>query len=138
MSDFIKKSFNKNNNIISFTIDDKETKKVTEFYKTTPFPNYKSDDKIFFGPLEDVKILNGGSNYDVITPPSITLSGPGAGSTTALIRPVITGTVVDVQVDPQDFDIQKVVSVTIEGGNGSGAILEPILSERKREITFDL
>ena len=44
MSDFIKKPFNKNNNIISFTIDDKETKKVTEFYKTTPFPNYKSDD----------------------------------------------------------------------------------------------
>ncbi len=99
--------------------------------------NYKSDDKIFFGPLENVKILNGGSNYDVITPPSISLSGPGAGSTTALIRPVVTGTVVDVQVDPQDFDIQKVVSVTIEGGNGSGAILEPILSERKREITFD-
>ena len=28
--------------------------------------NYKSDDKIFFGPLENVKILNGGSNYDVI------------------------------------------------------------------------
>ena len=44
MSDFIKKPFNKNNNIISFRIDDKETKKVTEFYKTTPFPNYKSDD----------------------------------------------------------------------------------------------
>ena len=97
--------------------------------------NYKSDDKIFFGPLEDVTILNGGSNYDVITPPSITLSGPGAGSTTALIRPVITGNITNVQVDPQDFDIKKVISATIEGGNGSGAIIEPILSERKREIT---
>ena len=33
--------------------------------------------------------------------------------------------------------MQKVLSVTIEGGNGSGAVFEPILSKRKREITFD-
>ena len=44
---------------------------------------------------------------------------------------------IDIQVDPQDFDIQKVLSVTIEGGNGSGATFEPILSKRKREIPFD-
>ena len=35
----------------------------------------------------------------------------------------------DIQVDPQDFDIQKVLSVTIEGGNGTGAIFEPVLSK---------
>ena len=99
--------------------------------------NYKSEDKIFFGPLDNVNLLNGGSNYDVIKPPTIELSGPGAGSTNALIRPVITGSVKDVQIDPQDFDINRVVSITIEGGNGSGAILEPVLSERRREISFD-
>ena len=99
--------------------------------------NYKSEDKIFFGPLDKVNLLNGGSNYDVIKPPTIELSGPGAGSTNALIRPVITGSVEDVQIDPQDFDINRVVSITIEGGNGSGAILEPVLSERRREISFD-
>ncbi len=99
--------------------------------------NYKSEDKIFFGPLDKVNLLNGGSNYDVIKPPTIELSGPGAGSTNALIRPVVTGSIEDVQIDPQDFDIQRVVSVTIEGGNGSGAVLEPLLSERRREISFD-
>ena len=99
--------------------------------------NYKSDDKIFFGPLSKIDLLNGGSNYDVVTPPNIQLSSPGVGNTTALIRPVVTGEVKEVQVDPQDFDIQKVITATIEGGNGSGAILEPILSERRREISFD-
>ena len=99
--------------------------------------NYKSEDKIFSGPLDSVNLLNGGKNYDVIKPPNIELSNPGTGKTNALIRPVVTGNVKDVQVDPQNFDIQKVVSVTIEGGNGSGAILEPILSERRREISFD-
>ena len=40
-------------------------------------------------------------------------------------------------VDPQDFDIRRVQSVTISGGNGSGAILEPILDTKYREVEFD-
>ena len=56
---------------------------------------------------------------------------------TALIQPVISGKVVDVQVDPQDFDIKKIISVTMEGGNGSGTVLEPVLQERARELDFD-
>ena len=99
--------------------------------------NYKSEDRIFFGPLENIQVLNGGNNYDVINPPVLEINSAGAGTTTALVRPVISGNVVDIQVDPQDFDIQKVLSVTIEGGNGSGATFEPILSKRKREISFD-
>jgi len=99
--------------------------------------NYKSNDKIFFGPLDNITLLNGGRNYDVINPPEVTLSGPGIGNTTALIRPVITGSVTKVQVDPQKFGIHRVLSATIEGGNGNGAILEPVLAERKRELSFD-
>jgi hypothetical protein len=39
-------------------------------------------------------------------------------------------------VDPQDFDIDDAVSVTITGGNGSGCILKPITSKRYRELDF--
>ena len=99
--------------------------------------NYKSEDKIYFGPLDRVTLLNGGRDYDVINPPEITLSGPGVGNTTALIRPVLSGSIQDVQVDPQNFGINRVITATIEGGNGDGAILEPVLFERKREISFD-
>jgi len=41
---FLKKETNKENNIIRFDINDIETKKVTSFYKESPFPNYKLDD----------------------------------------------------------------------------------------------
>ena len=99
--------------------------------------NYKSENRIFFGPLDRITLLNGGSNYDVINPPPISIASPGVGNTTALIQPVVIGEVTDIQVEPQDFDIEKVLSVTIEGGNGNGAILEPVLSRRKREISFD-
>ncbi len=49
----------------------------------------------------------------------------------------LSGKIVDVQVDPQDFDIKRIISTTIEGGNGSGTILEPVLNERRRELSFD-
>ena len=99
--------------------------------------NYKSNDKIFFGPLQSISLLNGGKNYDVIKPPNVQLSGSGVSNTTALIRPVVTGNIVDIEIDPQDFDIKRIISATIEGGNGSGTILEPVLQERRREISFD-
>ncbi len=44
MSEYIKKPFENKNGIFSFSIEDTETKKVTEFYKITPFPNYKDND----------------------------------------------------------------------------------------------
>jgi len=44
MTEYIKKPFENKNGIFSFSIKDTETKKVTEFYKITPFPNYKDND----------------------------------------------------------------------------------------------
>ena len=98
--------------------------------------NYKSEDNIYFGPLSDVKVLNGGKNFDVINLPNITLPQIGSG-TTALIQPVIKGELKEVLVDQQDFDIENVLSMTITGGNGEGAILKPVVSKRFRELKFD-
>jgi SAM-dependent methyltransferase len=42
--DFLKKKFKIKNGIFIFDILDPKTKKVTEFYKTSPFPNYKHND----------------------------------------------------------------------------------------------
>ena len=97
--------------------------------------NYKSNQKIFFGPLTKVDVLNGGDNFDAINLPKITIS-TGIG-TTALVQPVISGKIKDVFVDPQNFDIDKVISIGVTGGNGSGCVLEPIISTRFREEFFD-
>ncbi len=42
--EFLKKEFDKKGSIFRFSITDQTTKKVTDFYKNKPFPNYKSDD----------------------------------------------------------------------------------------------
>ena len=123
--------------------------KSGEGVKTTPgalgilingveIANYKSDDKVFYGPFDGLDIFNGGSNYDVINPPTFVVgnSPTGTGST-ALLQPVISGVVESVSIDPQDFDIEKVNSITLIGGNGDGAVLDTTLGKRYRELTFD-
>ncbi len=44
MEDFLKKKYLLKNNIPTFKVVDNSTKKVTDFYKETPFPNYKEND----------------------------------------------------------------------------------------------
>ena len=103
----------------------------------TEIISYKSTDKIYSGPIKNVRLYNGGNDYDVINPPTIEIDSPGAAHTTALVRPVVRGSVTEVKIDPQDFDIIDVPSITISGGNGSGAVLQPVLETRYREIEFD-
>ena len=97
--------------------------------------NYKSNDKIYYGPLESINVLNSGTNYDVINPPLLTVSS-GVGIT-ALVQPVVSGSIKEVYIDAQDYDINTIVSIGVTGGNGSGAVLEPIINKRVREIFFD-
>jgi hypothetical protein len=97
--------------------------------------NYKSNDKVYYGPLKSISVLNGGIDYDVINPPLISVS-PGTSST-ALVRPVVSGSIKKVYIDSQDYDINTIVSIGVTGGNGSGCVLEPIITKRKRDIFFD-
>jgi hypothetical protein len=98
--------------------------------------NYKTNEKIYYGPLDSIKILNSGSNYDVINPPNISVISSGIGST-AYIQPVVSGSIKNIFVIPQDFDLSAEVTVSITGGNGSGAAFEPIIQKKRREILFD-
>ena len=94
-----------------------------------------SDNQIYYGPLESVDLLNGGDGYDVLNPPIVgieTSSGVGAA-----VEPILQGTVKEVFVDPQEFDIDAVQSISLTGGNGSGCVLQPILGTRNRELLFD-
>ena len=97
--------------------------------------NYKSKDVVYYGPIEDVNILSGGEDFDVINPPLVEVS-TGIGST-AKIQPVISGSFEKVLVDSQNYNIDKIVFIGISGGNGSGAVIEPVIIKRPREVLFN-
>ena len=97
--------------------------------------NYKTSDKIYFGPLSKVNVLSGGSGYDVINPPIVEVNDSvGAG---ASVQPCVSGKVVDALIGELPFDLDRVVSIGVTGGNGTGAVIEPIIGKRSREILFE-
>ena len=97
--------------------------------------NYKGNDRIYYGPLERIDVVSGGDEYDVMHPPSITINDPlvSAANTAAAVVSA-SGYVKDIFIDPVSFDIDKVVSVEIFGGNGTGARGRALTEERYREI----
>jgi hypothetical protein len=98
--------------------------------------NYKSDDKVYYGPLKEIKVFNGGFGYDLVNPPVLSISNPSVGST-AYAEPILKGKLEEIIVEPQEFDIGEVLSVDITGGNGKGLLLEPVIVKEFRQVFFD-
>ena len=96
-----------------------------------------SNNYVYYGPLTSVDTFNSGDEYDIINPPRLTIESPVGSGSTAYIEPIVSGSVKEVFVDPHDFDIDRVVSLSLTGGNGSGCRLEPIVGQRFRELDFD-
>ena len=95
----------------------------------------KSQDAIFYGPLDSIYTPTGGEDYDVLNPPKVEVA-TGSG-TTALVNVAVSGTLKEIQIDPQDFDVDEVRSIKISGGNSKNSILTPLVRQRNRELEFD-
>lgn len=98
--------------------------------------NSRYGDKIYYGPIERIDILNGGNDYDVLNPPKLEVSKPSIG-TTCLVQPILSGEIREIIIDPIDFDITSVLSVKISGGNGKNCNVETFLGNKFREVEFD-
>ena len=97
--------------------------------------NGKSTDSIFYGPLDNISTIGVGTDFDVINPPFVDISA-GLG-TNALAKAVISGYLKKIDIDPQNFDIEDVISLKITGGNSTGTNLRPILKKRNRILEFN-
>ena len=65
------------------------------------------------------------------------LNVEASSGVTALVEPILSGSVEKIFVDPQDFDIKSITNISLTGGNGNGCLLEPVLGSRFRDISFD-
>jgi hypothetical protein len=94
--------------------------------------SYNSIDKIYYGPIKSVSILNPGVDYDVINPPRLEFSYGDAK-----LQPIVQGSVKEVHIDPQEFNIERPISILVSGGNGKNVVLSPIIKLKNREVFFD-
>ncbi len=82
-----------------------------------------SGDSIFYGPIQDIIVTSSGRNYDVVNPPSVSITDSvGSG---AEIYPSFSGSLSEVVLLTPGHDYVDTPVVSIVGGNGSGAILQP-------------
>ena len=81
--------------------------------------NYKSNDTIYYGRIDDVEVISSGFDYDLIDPPLLSVQdsvGTGATGYVAL-----SGSLDRIRVIDPGFDYIDTPTVFISGGNGTGA-----------------
>ena len=132
------KKFNLNPNLKSGTREETTPGETGILINGVEISNYKTNEKIYYGPLTNVSVLIGGSNYDVLNLPKITTSSPTNGSD-AKVQPVVSGELKEIIVDSStsNFNIKSISSINVTGGNVSGGSYEPILVKKRTEHLFD-
>ena len=81
--------------------------------------NYKSNDFIHYGQIDMVDILSGGSNYDIINPPTVEIKDPVGVGATGFVS--VSGSLQEIRVLDSGFDYEDIPTVSITGGNGQDA-----------------
>jgi len=97
--------------------------------------NYKSNDNIYYGPIEKIKPTASGFNYDIINPPVLTISdqnGSGAKANCSVI-----GSLKRIDIVDPGFDYLDTPQISISGGNGYGAIAKANLVSFEHRVTFN-
>jgi len=119
---------------------------TTETYETIPgstgifisgveLLNYKSEDLVYYGEIENVNVLSQGNGYDIINPPVLTISddiGTGASGYCSVI-----GGLERIEIVDPGFDYLDDPVIAISGGNGSGAFVKPNLIEFDHHAEFN-
>ena len=81
--------------------------------------NFKSKDIVYYGPLTDIDVIAVGQGYDVINPPTLSITDSvGSG---AVAHCAIRGSLQEIRVIDSGFDYQETPVIKITGGNGIGA-----------------
>ena len=77
--------------------------------------NYRSDDTIFFGPIEELIVTSPGDKYDIINPPRLlTKDTVGSGATGTV---AVEGNLERIDILDTGFDFSEKPIITISGGN---------------------
>ena len=97
--------------------------------------SYKSEDKVYYGGIQQINVINGGEDYDVINPPEISIYDSNGFGADAYAH--VEGTLQRIDVIDGGFDYVEEPIVTITGGNGIGAVAKPNLTSLRHRVSFN-
>jgi hypothetical protein len=86
--------------------------------------NYKSNDYIYYGPIENIDVLSDLDEYDIINPNKLIISDPNGLGIGASCNLHVTGNLKKINIIDPGFDYIGTPKVKIEGGNGKNAVVK--------------
>ena len=89
------------------------------------------DENIYYGKLQSILVTNPGKNYDVINPPELEIKDVSGSGASGYLN--ISGGLRQVKIITPGIGYQTKPKITLIGGNGRGAVVEPNLV--KSQIT---
>jgi hypothetical protein len=97
--------------------------------------NYKSRDFVRYGKIEKIDVDSAGADYDIINPPLLNISDTvGTGATGCV---AVFGNLKEIRLLDSGFDYQDTPIVTIDGGNGTGAVASANMKEMVHSVSFN-
>jgi len=99
--------------------------------------NYKSNDFIYYGPIESVQVTSDLSDYDVINPNVIEITDPNGVGVGASIILHINGNLKKINVENSGFDYLNKPQINITGGNGIGCKFDVNLIDFIHKLDFN-
>jgi hypothetical protein len=100
-----------------------------EIYPPTVF-----DEQIYYGDVVNIKVTSSGKDYDVINGPDLVVQDQNGSGCKAF--PTVTGSFREVRLVSPGIGYQEKPKITVEGGNGDGAVLESNFVKGKIIVNF--
>jgi hypothetical protein len=107
------------------------------FLNGVEISNYKSNDFVYYGPIEKVESQSNLSNYDIINPNIIKITDPNGVGVGASVILHVTGNLKKINISDPGFDYITIPTVNIFGGNGSGCKLDVNLINFTHNLIFN-
>ena len=97
--------------------------------------NYKSTDQITYGKIKSIDVVDGGTDYDIINPPLLTITDQvGTGATGFL---AVSGSLTKIDIEDTGFDYTAPPIINITGGNGNGATASVNMRQIEHKVSFN-
>lgn len=97
--------------------------------------NYKSFDKLYYGKITSINVLDPGTGYNLLDPPRISIDYGNDAFT--IVTPDLTGKIESLLVIDSGFDYIETPFVTIKGGGNDKVKTEVKMKKIQREILFN-
>ena len=97
--------------------------------------SYKSKDLVYYGNIKSIDVTGGGRYYDVINPPVLAVNDAVGTGATGYVS--TKGNFQEIRILDPGFDYVETPTISISGGNGSGAKAECKLVTVPHEVVFN-